>query len=316
MTQLLYSRMKKVRPSFSLPEVLLVLIILAVLAGMSIPAYRNYQIRSDLDIAANQTEQMLNRARLLSQAGTEDSIWGVNAGSGLIFMGSDFTNRNRDFDEYYPYAPTIIFSGITEVYFSQIYGEPSETGIITLTALNGDTRTIAINSGLDGSDTIILPGEDVRMKIDFSLIKNNGSGNAEAAFFVGPDATRYKDGEWIPLITNNQSFTDNGVYVGSTGLAVERRNSYVRVMAHGDLDNGGKEVVDAYITFEGATVNRVENDLGDNECEQPFDGVSNTGVGGDEVTQPNERQVLFQTRVTNFGDSILIYWTQDPSRWL
>ena len=308
--------LQRSRPSFSLLEALLVISLLVVVTGMSIPAYRNYQMRSDLDIAENQTIQMINRARLLSQAGTDDSNWGIHASSGILFKGTSFVNRDRDFDEYYPFASSIIFSGIDEVFFSQLYGEPNVTGTITLTALNGDTRSIAVEKTLGGSETIIIPGEDVRMRIDFAYIKNNGNGSAEAASYVGPNAVRYEDGAWIPIVTDSQVHTDNSLVFDSTGLAVERGDGFVRVMAHGDLDNGGKEVVDAYITFEHASIDRVENDYGDNECENPFDGNENNGVGGDEVTKPNERQVFFQTRVTNYGDSILIYWKQDPSRWL
>ena len=282
---------------------------------------------------------MINRARLLSQAGTDDSNWGIHASSGILFKGTSFVNRDRDFDEFYPFASTITFSGIDEVFFSQLYGEPNITGTITLTALSGDTRRIAVEKTLGGSETIIIPGEDVRMRIDFAYIKNNGNGSAEAASYVGPNAVRYEDGAWIPIVTDGQVHVDGSIYVGATGLAVERGNGFVRIMAHGDLGNGdddddddddcdddddddddcgkgGKEIVDAYITFEHASVDRVENDYGSNECEQPFNGVVNNGVGGDEVTQPNERQVFFQTRVTNYGDSILIYWEQDPSRWL
>lgn len=308
--------LNRIRPSSTLLETLLVASLLVAIAGMSIPMYRNYQIRSDLDIAENQTRQMINRARLLSQAGVEDSIWSVDASSGILFKGSNFVERDRDYDEYYPFAPTIAVSGLTQISFSQLYGEPSRTGTITLTAINGDIRTITVKPSLGGSQTITLPGEDIRMRIDFAYLKNNGNGDAEAATYVGPDAIRFEDGAWIPIMTNNQTHIDGGYFMEATGLSVERGDGFVRVSAYGDLDNGGKEVVDAYITFENATVENVENDLGDNECENPFDGNENNGVGGDEVSQPNERQVLFQTRTTNYGDSILIYWKQDPSRWL
>jgi len=302
--------------AFTLSEVLLVFALLALLGGMSIPAYRNYQFRNDLDLAVNQTEQMLNRARLLSQSGVEQDVWGVRVGSGMLFRGSDFSGRNTALDEHYPFAPSITVSGIAEVFFSELYGEPSETGIITFTAPNGDTRSITILEGLGGSSTIILPGEDVRMRIDFDDIKNNGNGSAEAATYVGPSAIRYEDDTWIPIVTNGQVQTDTSLVLDVTGLSVERKNGFVRVLAYGGLENGGKEVVDAYITFEHATVERVENDVGDHACENPFDGVVSNGVGGDEVTQINEHRVFFQTRVTNYGDSILIYWKQEPSRWL
>ena len=308
--------MQETRHAFSLLETVITLALIAVLAGISVPLYRNYLIQNDLEIAVNQTEQMLNRARLLSQSGEEGSMWGVNAGSGILFKGSSFASRDVKADEQYPFAPTITVSGITEVHFSKIYGEPSKTGTITFTAMNGKTRSLTIQAGLGGASTIVLPGDDVLMRIDFDYIKNNGNGSAEAVTFVGPDAVRYEDGEWIPLLTDGQIHIDEGLVLGTTGFAVERRSGFVRIVADGELENGGKEVVDAYITLDKATVESVENDIGDNECENPFDGVVSNGVGGDEVTQPNVRQVFFRTRVTNYGDGILIYWKADPSRWL
>lgn len=297
-------------------ELLLVIGILAILAGMTIPNYRNYHIRNDLDLAATQTEQMLRRAQFLSQSGEEDSVWGVHAGSGILFKGTSFASRDPVYDEKYPFSPTILVSGITEVTFSKIYGEPSATGIITFTALNGDVGEVAVRAGLSGEQTVAIPSEDVRMRIDFDKIKNSGKGNAEAASYVGENAVRYGDGEWIPLITNGQVHKDTGLQIEATGLAVERGDGYVRILAYGDLESGGKEVVDVTIIFENATVETIENDTGTFETENPFDGVVNEGVGGDEVTIQGSNQVFFQTRTTNYGDGILLYWKQTPSRWL
>jgi type II secretory pathway pseudopilin PulG len=303
------------RSGASFIEVLLVIGIMVFVASFTIPSYRNYQIRSDLDLAANQTEQMINRAKFLSQSGEQASIWGIQAGSGILFKGTSFATRDLLYDEHYPFSPTITVSGLTEVTFSKLYGDPSATGVITLTALNGETREVIVRAGLSGEQTVIIPGEDVRMRIDFARIKNSGKGSAEAASYVGENAIRYEDGAWIPLLEDNVLQTDTGLIEEVTGFAVERKNGYVRILAHGDLENGGKEVVDAYISFEHATIENIVNDVAPNECENPFDGNINEGVGGDEVTSQGTNQVFFQTRTTNYGDGILIYWKQAPSRW-
>ncbi|MBU2213642.1 prepilin-type N-terminal cleavage/methylation domain-containing protein [Patescibacteria group bacterium] len=307
------------RKAFSLLELLLVLAVIVVIAAVAIPMYRDYLIRNDLDLAEQQTIQMLNSAQARSRAGLENSSWGVSIAENTIYKGLNYTNRDPAYDEVHSFSPNITISGLTETTFSRLYGIPDRKGTIVLTAINGDTREITVSDDglLTGPSTIDLSG-DARMKIVFEDIKNQGGGSATPTVHVGPEGTLYQDGEWIPLKSGGTQYTDQGLIIGALGLAAERRQNFVRVLAHGGLDPGGKEVVDARIVFENAIIDRVENDEGsDHVTENPFDGNVSNGVGGDEVTlSPDKRSVLFQTRVTNYGDSILIYWQQAPPRWL
>ena len=130
------------------------------------------------------------------------------------------------------------------------------------------------------------------------------------------DGEVFTEGEWIPLTDEDGIIIDEDLLLDAPGLAVERGDGFIRVMAYGHLDSGGKEVVDVHIVFDGALIDHVENDLGDHETENPFDGQSNEGVGGDEVTvDDNKNSIFFESRVTNTGDSILIYWKKDSSAW-
>lgn len=307
------------RPSFSLIELLIVLAVVIVIAAISIPMYREYLIRNDLNLAAEQTIQMLNSAQARSRAGLENSTWGVSVTEKTIFKGTSFVNRDPAYDEVYSFAPTITASGLTVTTFSRLYGVPDPIGTIVLTAINGDTREITVASDglLTGPSAIDLTG-NTRMKLVFENIQNQGGGNAEDATYVGLDGVRYEDGEWIPLKTGSTTHTDEGLIIGAQGMAVERTANYVRVLAHGGLDPGGKEVVDVRVVFENATIDRIENDeSSEHVTENPFDGNVSNGVGGDEVTySTGGNSVLFQTRCTNYGDSILIYWQQAPPRWL
>jgi len=303
------------RSAWNLIELLIVLAIVAVIGVIAIPQYRSYLIRNDLNLAAEKVIHMLNRAQILSQAGEQSAVWGVNVPEGIVFLGESYDSRDPDHDEDYPLKPTIAVSGLIEVTFSRIYGEPSETGVIILTAINGDTREIEVGAILSGSGMIDLAG-NASFYVVFEDIRNQGNGAAEAALFVGPDGVRYEDGEEVPLKTGGTFHTDAGLVVGATGLAVERADGYFKIMAYGDLVSGGKEIVDARIELVGAVIDHVDNDIGEFVTENPFDGNVSNGVGGDEVTLIDNKTVLFQTRTTNYGDSILIYWKQEEPRWL
>ena len=135
------------KEGFTLLEVLMSVAIIGLLAGISIPVYRSLQIRSDLDIAVSILINNLRRAQVLSQANQEGLKWGVNVSSGLVtlFGGESFASRTPDLDEVSQISDTITFSGIDEVVFSRLLGDPINSGDIVLTALSGDTRTISIN---------------------------------------------------------------------------------------------------------------------------------------------------------------------------
>lgn len=157
------------RRAFTAVETLLTIGVIAVTAGLSIPMYRNYQIRGDLDIATEQTIQALRRAQLLSQAGEQDSQWGFYVRDGILFQGEQYALRDPNFDEEYPFPPTINTSGLSEVVFSRVYGVPQETGEITLEGLNGDQRIIIVSA-----DGILTPstnmGDDFFSDTDDSAV--------------------------------------------------------------------------------------------------------------------------------------------------
>jgi len=146
------------RSGFTAIELLLTLGIITVSVGLSIPMYRQYLIRNDLEIARQNVAQGIQRAKFLSQVSMNDSGWGFSTdalpGRGVLFMGDNYATRDTDFDEMYTLPSTIEVTGLTEVGFSKIDGLPDQTGIITLRALNGEERTISVNLGEEGNVSI------------------------------------------------------------------------------------------------------------------------------------------------------------------
>jgi prepilin-type N-terminal cleavage/methylation domain-containing protein len=137
----------KLNKGFTLPEVLLSLTLLAIIGGMTIPMYRIFIVRNDLDSAATTLAQNLRRAQTLAWAGDGDMSWGVHLGVGsiLLYKGTSFATRDTNFDENTSIPTTIAVSGINDILFTRITGIPNATGTFTLTSQTSEIRNVTIN---------------------------------------------------------------------------------------------------------------------------------------------------------------------------
>lgn len=136
------------KKGFTILEMLLVLTIVAFLAGVSAPIYMSFQARNELNVATTILVQSLRRAQTLSRAMENDETWGVYLdGSDLtIFNGASYSARNTEYDEIFSVGPLIYFSGNSEIVFDLSTGETSDTGDIIINSNNNETRTITINA--------------------------------------------------------------------------------------------------------------------------------------------------------------------------
>ncbi len=137
------------RRAFGLIEVLIVVGILGAVTTLSIPLYNEYQIRSDLELATQQTTQGLDRAKLLSQSAERDSAWGFYVPSGTLYKGNSYADRDTAFDEVFTMPSTIAVSGLFDVAFSKVKGTPGAIGSIVLRALNNDERVIQVSIAVE-----------------------------------------------------------------------------------------------------------------------------------------------------------------------
>ena len=135
------------RKGFTLPEIMLSLALLTIIGGMTIPLYRTFMIRNDLDIATVSLAQTMRRAQALSQAGDGDTTWGVHVGVGgiLLFKGSSYVTRDMAFDENTQMPTSISVTGLTDVVFAKVTGAPYATGTTIFTSQSNEVRTITIN---------------------------------------------------------------------------------------------------------------------------------------------------------------------------
>lgn len=136
------------KKGFTLLEVVLVIVLIGILAGILLPLYMGFANRNNLDIAVAGITQGLRRAQLISQAVNNDSTWGIKVqGSSIVlFKGTDFATRDQTYDESFYLEQNVTPSGLTEVVFSKFYGLPLATGTITITSATGEARSIVINA--------------------------------------------------------------------------------------------------------------------------------------------------------------------------
>jgi len=131
-----------------LVEFILVITLVIVLSGISIPLYRSFQMRNELEVAANTLVFSLRQAQILAHAVADDNNWGIKimVGQIIVFRGANFVSRTVADDISYDLPQAVTPTGMGEVVFNKFLGEPQVAGSIILTSNTNETRTITINS--------------------------------------------------------------------------------------------------------------------------------------------------------------------------
>jgi len=132
---------------FTLIEVIIVIAIIGILAGVSFPFYNAILAKNNLAVASSSLAQSYRRAQALSQAVEQDANWGVKIQTGAItvFTGTDYTSRDTAYDEDLNISDSLIITGLNEVVFTKLYGLPETTGTTTLETPTGEQNTVTIN---------------------------------------------------------------------------------------------------------------------------------------------------------------------------
>lgn len=134
---------------FTLIEVLLSVVIISILAGLSLPVYRSFQSRTDLELNTQNVAEMLRRATIYARAMNGNSDWGVaiSGNTATVFKGTSYAARDTTADETATIPSNITTSGLTEVVFSKFTAAPSSPGNITLTdTQTNSARTVSLNA--------------------------------------------------------------------------------------------------------------------------------------------------------------------------
>lgn len=239
------------RKGFTAVEMLLTLGVVAITAGMSVPLYRTYQLRSDLDTAVEQARHALERAQVLARAGQNDSMWGYAASEAILFQGEAFGIREPSADELYILPATVRVSGLSEVVFQRVTGEPLTSGEMIYESTGGERYIITIVP--DGSLTVspLLPpaeeqsssSEGASEGVASSAPGSSAGSTALSSVSAGSSAASTDSESSIP--------TDEGGGTGDAGGPVTCDDAFV-LLSDGTVETTG--TVDATIKVLGSQV--------------------------------------------------------------
>lgn len=138
---------KNSQKGFTLIEVLLVVSMIAIVAGFSSVVYNHYQQSNQLTLSVEILSQALYTAQLNSKSAKNDSVWGVKIQSEdiVVFQGQDFETRDTSNDMIFDIPVVITKSGLEEIVFEKFSGDPQSTGEIFLSN-SQKSETVRVNS--------------------------------------------------------------------------------------------------------------------------------------------------------------------------
>lgn len=130
----------------SLIEVIIVISIIGILAGISVSSYFYYKKNSELILSIQQTANMIRLAKNNAVSVASDSQWGINIENKkvTVFKGGSFTGRDVLFDEVAIMGGVTDVSGTTQIIFTKFTGLPSAHGLVTLSN-DSQNKNIQIN---------------------------------------------------------------------------------------------------------------------------------------------------------------------------
>lgn len=143
------------KSGFTLIEILLSIVMIGILSMISVPIYQSFQDKNNLNIATQTIVQALRQTQTYAYSGKEDSDWGVHIGainpeaqeSCIIFKGSDYDNRDQNFDELIDLPKNITHSANQDIIFTKFTGKAPLSDIQIPISSNGKTKTIRIYYG-------------------------------------------------------------------------------------------------------------------------------------------------------------------------
>jgi prepilin-type N-terminal cleavage/methylation domain-containing protein len=125
---------------FTLIEILIVLALMVILISIGYATFRNIKNLQVLNSTMSDVVSAVHKAKALSLASLDSSVWGVHFESDkvIIFKSQTYNSQSPDNEVLEIIHPAEISNiglggGVDDVYFERITGMPSTTGRIDIT---------------------------------------------------------------------------------------------------------------------------------------------------------------------------------------
>lgn len=152
--ELRYSRFA----GFTLLETLLALGIVVIIAAVSMTSLSNFNKDKALSIEADKVLSLLTRARSLTLAAKDDSVYGVHfeEKKAVLFKGgsynaNDSTNQIQLLNDEVKISAVALTGGGVDVVFKKLSGATTQNGTVTLAVVRNPNQTKVITIGATGS---------------------------------------------------------------------------------------------------------------------------------------------------------------------
>ncbi|HZS43284.1 MAG TPA: prepilin-type N-terminal cleavage/methylation domain-containing protein [Candidatus Paceibacterota bacterium] len=150
--------MRNSKAGFTILEILMVVVILAILVGISYTAFNNLNSSEALDTETNTILSMIERARERTISSENSIEYGVHFASttAVLFVGKTYsagssTSETKNINSKVKVNSINLTGGVADIYFNKLSGKPSATGTIVFSLLSSTSsvKTITIyNTGL------------------------------------------------------------------------------------------------------------------------------------------------------------------------
>lgn len=127
---------------FSYLELILVVAIILILAGLSGSFYSRFLTQNSVANIQDQLANQMRKAQIYSMMSRQNNSWGVKFGAGKITL---FRTGSNSFDENFAVNSNVSLSGFTTITFAKVTGLPDSTPTITISG-NNQTKSVTINS--------------------------------------------------------------------------------------------------------------------------------------------------------------------------